>query len=183
MRRLGATPPPPVRRREPRAVSASCALTRCGKPRLARSLLAQDLRQKEQTHAQANVILRIRRRLRRARAPRARAALHSRVRGWSNRTFARGRPLHYRHRRRCEQMSRREARVLFFSVAHARQADIERARSKAASSSRRLERAGVAELVDAPDLGSGDESRGGSNPSARTIFACGRPSPTDKRRA
>ena len=30
--------------------------------------------------------------------------------------------------------------------------------------------AGVAELVDAPDLGSGDESRGGSSPSARTII-------------
>ena len=30
--------------------------------------------------------------------------------------------------------------------------------------------AGVAELVDAPDLGSGDESRGGSTPSARTSF-------------
>ena len=29
--------------------------------------------------------------------------------------------------------------------------------------------AGVAELVDAPDLGSGGESRGGSSPSARTI--------------
>jgi hypothetical protein len=29
--------------------------------------------------------------------------------------------------------------------------------------------AGVAELVDAPDLGSGDESCGGSSPSARTI--------------
>jgi hypothetical protein len=29
--------------------------------------------------------------------------------------------------------------------------------------------AGVVELVDAPDLGSGDESRGGSSPSARTI--------------
>ena len=29
--------------------------------------------------------------------------------------------------------------------------------------------AGVAELVDAPDLGSGDVSRGGSSPSARTI--------------
>ena len=29
--------------------------------------------------------------------------------------------------------------------------------------------AGVAELADAPDLGSGDESRGGSSPSARTI--------------
>jgi hypothetical protein len=28
----------------------------------------------------------------------------------------------------------------------------------------------VAELVDAPDLGSGDESRGGSSPSARTII-------------
>ena len=31
--------------------------------------------------------------------------------------------------------------------------------------------AGVAELVDAPDLGSGDESRGGSTPSARTNTA------------
>ena len=30
-------------------------------------------------------------------------------------------------------------------------------------------RAGVAELVDAPDLGSGGENRGGSSPSARTI--------------
>ncbi len=30
-------------------------------------------------------------------------------------------------------------------------------------------RAGVAELVDALDLGSSDESRGGSSPSARTI--------------
>ncbi len=28
--------------------------------------------------------------------------------------------------------------------------------------------AGVAELVDAPDLGSGDENRGGSSPFART---------------
>ena len=28
--------------------------------------------------------------------------------------------------------------------------------------------AGVAELVDAPDLGSGDESRGGSSPFTRT---------------
>jgi hypothetical protein len=32
--------------------------------------------------------------------------------------------------------------------------------------------AGVAELVDAPDLGSGDESRGGSSPFARTSAAC-----------
>ena len=31
--------------------------------------------------------------------------------------------------------------------------------------------AGVAELVDALDLGSSDASRGGSNPSARTILA------------
>jgi hypothetical protein len=30
-------------------------------------------------------------------------------------------------------------------------------------------KAGVAELVDAPDLGSGGENRGGSSPSARTI--------------
>ena len=34
--------------------------------------------------------------------------------------------------------------------------------------------AGVAELVDAPDLGSGDESRGGSTPSARTNTALSR---------
>ena len=43
--------------------------------------------------------------------------------------------------------------------------------------------AGVAELVDAPDLGSGDESRGGSSPSARTIsFATPRtrPGPIDE---
>ena len=33
-----------------------------------------------------------------------------------------------------------------------------------------LIKAGVAELVDAPDLGSGDESRGGSSPFARTTF-------------
>lgn len=32
--------------------------------------------------------------------------------------------------------------------------------------------ADVAELVDAPDLGSGDESRGGSTPFIRTIFLC-----------
>ena len=30
--------------------------------------------------------------------------------------------------------------------------------------------AGVVELVDTPDLGSGGESRGGSSPSTRTIF-------------
>lgn len=30
--------------------------------------------------------------------------------------------------------------------------------------------AGMAELADAPDLGSGGLSRGGSNPLARTIF-------------
>jgi hypothetical protein len=36
--------------------------------------------------------------------------------------------------------------------------------------------AGVAELVDAPDLGSGGESRGGSSPSARTTsFATANP--------
>ena len=34
--------------------------------------------------------------------------------------------------------------------------------------------AGVAELVDAPDLGSGDESCGGSSPSARTICLDGK---------
>lgn len=31
--------------------------------------------------------------------------------------------------------------------------------------------AGVVELVDTPDLGSGDESRGGSSPLARTKIA------------
>ncbi|GAN67702.1 hypothetical protein Abol_010_018 [Acetobacter orleanensis JCM 7639] len=31
-------------------------------------------------------------------------------------------------------------------------------------------RAGVVELVDTPDLGSGGASRGGSSPSARTMF-------------
>ena len=36
---------------------------------------------------------------------------------------------------------------------------------------RRGERAGVAELADALDLGSSDENRGGSNPPARTIGA------------
>ena len=44
--------------------------------------------------------------------------------------------------------------------------------------------AGVAELVDAPDLGSGDESRGGSSPSARTISfptSRARPGPIDER--
>jgi hypothetical protein len=34
-------------------------------------------------------------------------------------------------------------------------------------------RAGVAELADALDLGSSDENRGGSNPSARTTAAIG----------
>jgi hypothetical protein len=34
------------------------------------------------------------------------------------------------------------------------------------------ELAGVAELVDALDLGSSDESRGGSSPSARTKRGC-----------
>jgi hypothetical protein len=39
-------------------------------------------------------------------------------------------------------------------------------------------RAGVAELVDALDLGSSDESRGGSSPSARTISSFERPDPS-----
>lgn len=34
-----------------------------------------------------------------------------------------------------------------------------------------LFQAGVVELVDTPDLGSGDESRGGSSPLARTKIA------------
>ena len=35
----------------------------------------------------------------------------------------------------------------------------------------KLPHAGVVELVDTPDLGSGDESRGGSSPFARTKIA------------
>jgi trigger factor len=56
-----------------------------------------------------------------------------------------------------------------FFVARAAQDGIDGARSGGFSHARRLD-AGVAELVDAPDLGSGDESRGGSSPSARTII-------------
>ena len=44
-------------------------------------------------------------------------------------------------------------------------------------SSRSARDAGVAELVDAPDLGSGDQNRGGSSPSARTIAAASRGDP------
>ena len=53
-------------------------------------------------------------------------------------------------------------------MARHEQADIERVESKIGLVKPALA-AGVAELVDAPDLGSGGESRGGSSPSARTI--------------
>src|SRR6185437_543814 len=53
-------------------------------------------------------------------------------------------------------------------MARHEQADIEREESKIGLVKPALA-AGVAELVDAPDLGSGDLSRGGSSPSARTI--------------
>ena len=64
-------------------------------------------------------------------------------------------------------MSRRAGRIRIFSVAQSGQADIER--RKQIGLVKPALAAGVAELVDAPDLGSGDESRGGSSPSARTI--------------
>jgi hypothetical protein len=54
-----------------------------------------------------------------------------------------------------------------FPMAQGGQADIER--RKQIGLVKPALAAGVAELVDAPDLGSGGESRGGSNPSARTI--------------
>ena len=51
----------------------------------------------------------------------------------------------------------------------ARPASCYRARPKQCGLVKPALAAGVAELVDAPDLGSGDESLGGSSPSARTI--------------
>jgi hypothetical protein len=64
-------------------------------------------------------------------------------------------------------MNRRAGQVRIFFMARSRQADIER--PKQIGLVKPALAAGVAELVDAPDLGSGDESRGGSTPSARTI--------------
>ena len=58
-----------------------------------------------------------------------------------------------------------------FSLARAAQAVIERALCRPPPRKRGARRAGVAELVDAPDLDSGDQNRGGSSPSARTIAA------------
>jgi hypothetical protein len=55
----------------------------------------------------------------------------------------------------------------YFFIAQGGQADIER--GKQIGLVKPALAAGVAELVDAPDLGSGGESRGGSSPSARTI--------------
>src|SRR5262245_63249536 len=56
------------------------------------------------------------------------------------------------------------AESAYFPCAHSFTRDI----SRAARSAPRVPSAGVAELVDARDLGSRDESRGGSSPSART---------------
>jgi hypothetical protein len=64
-------------------------------------------------------------------------------------------------------MSRGAGQIRIFSVAQSRQTDIER--GKQIGLVKPALTAGVAELVDAPDLGSGGESRGGSSPSARTI--------------
>src|SRR5579871_6842053 len=64
-------------------------------------------------------------------------------------------------------MSGRAGQVRIFLMAASRQAVID-ARTQIGLVKPALA-AGVAELVDAPDLGSGDESRGGSSPSARTI--------------
>ena len=69
----------------------------------------------------------------------------------------------------------RKSHANSFFLARSGQADIERARSsKRALLDGGAANAGVAELVDAPDLGSGDESRGGSSPSARTSSRCAR---------
>jgi hypothetical protein len=57
--------------------------------------------------------------------------------------------------------------IRIFAVAQSGQTDIEH--PKQIGLVKLALAAGVAELVDAPDLGSGDESRGGSSPSARTI--------------
>jgi hypothetical protein len=64
-------------------------------------------------------------------------------------------------------MSRRARPAPYFFMAQSGQADIER--EKQIGLVKPALTAGVAELVDAPDLGSGGESRGGSSPSARTI--------------
>ena len=77
-------------------------------------------------------------------------------------------------------MNQCAGRVSFF-VAQGDQADIEP--QKQIGLVKPALAAGVAELVDAPDLGSGDESRGGSSPSARTTsFATPHaPGPIDDR--
>ena len=64
-------------------------------------------------------------------------------------------------------MSRQARQIRIFIMAQGGQADIER--RKQIGLVKPALAAGVAELVDAPDLGSGGESRGGSSPSARTI--------------
>jgi hypothetical protein len=64
-------------------------------------------------------------------------------------------------------MKRVADQVPIFPMARGKQADIER--RKQIGLVKPALTAGVAELVDAPDLGSGGESRGGSSPSARTI--------------
>jgi hypothetical protein len=69
------------------------------------------------------------------------------------------------------RLVQRGRRFVFFLAPTAQDA-IDGAQSGGFSHARRLD-AGVAELVDAPDLGSGDESRGGSSPSARTMIVAG----------
>jgi hypothetical protein len=58
--------------------------------------------------------------------------------------------------------------VLIFVLRGPQRADISRAAELNRSAAGAMPFAGVAELVDARDLGSRDESRGGSSPSART---------------
>ena len=64
-------------------------------------------------------------------------------------------------------MSRTAGQAPIFPMAQGGQADIEPLEKQIGLVKPALA-AGVAELVDAPDLGSGGESRGGSSPSART---------------
>ena len=134
--------------------------------RLAQRMQATVLRRRGPIHAQGRVIFGFCGRLRRFRAFFVRSAFLGRARQQRNRAFARGRPLHHRHRRRRAQMSQRAGEVHFF-MAPIGQADIEP--GKQIGLVKPALAAGVAELVDAPDLGSGDASRGGSSPSARTI--------------
>jgi hypothetical protein len=127
---------------------------------------ATGLRRRGPVYAQGRVILGFCRCLRRFGAISVRSALPVRARQRRNRAFARGRPLHHRHRR-CRARLSQGAGLAHFFMAPGGQADIEP--GKQIGLVKPALAAGVAELVDAPDLGSGDASRGGSSPSARTI--------------